>query len=124
LNHIIISSNPTSCANVKDQLIVGPPRSAAHFHFHQDAFNLLYVGTKRWLLRSPADRHVSRQHLTDWLAAGGVGPRMECTQQAGDMMYVPHMWTHAVANIQDSVALAVEFSECELGLLPAYGWGE
>jgi hypothetical protein len=39
-----------------------------------------------------------------------------------DAMYVPHMWTHAVANVRASVAVATEFSDCDLQLARVFGW--
>jgi hypothetical protein len=33
-----------------------------------------------------------------------------CTQEAGDVIYVPHGWGHAVLNVETSVGVAVEFS--------------
>ena len=113
-----------ACNNVKQQLIVGPMRSAAHFHFHQDAFNVLYVGQKRWWLVPPGSRFASNEHLTAW-KAGSSAPAVgttECMQDAGDAMYVPHMWTHAVANVRASVAVATEFSDCDLQLARVFGW--
>lgn len=35
---------------------------------------------------------------------------LQCTQEAGDVMYVPHGWGHAVLNTQTSIGVAVEFS--------------
>jgi len=110
-----------ACNNVKQQLIVGPMRSAAHWHFHQDALNMLYVGTKRWWLLPPGKRITSNAHLSEQ-HPGGIDAVSECTQRAGDLMYVPHLWSHAVANIQATVALATEFSDCDLALAKASGW--
>ena len=33
----------------------------------------------------------------------------ECQQEAGDIMYVPCEWGHAVLNLEDTVGMAVEF---------------
>ena len=32
----------------------------------------------------------------------------ECEQEGGDLMYVPTDWMHGVANVQDSIGIAVE----------------
>jgi hypothetical protein len=36
---------------------------------------------------------------------GGV---LECTQEAGDVMFVPHSWGHAVVNLVETVGVAGE----------------
>ena len=41
------------CANVLQQLIIGPRHSGAHVHFHRAALNHLLVGRKRWFLAPP-----------------------------------------------------------------------
>lgn len=32
----------------------------------------------------------------------------ECTQEAGDLMYVPTNWLHALVNVENSIGMAVE----------------
>ena len=76
---------------------------------------MLFVGRKRWFFQSPGKRFASNEHLSDWLAAlpsGGMGDGLQCEQYAGDVMLVPAMWAHAVANVCDSVAVATELSDC------------
>ena len=34
--------------------------------------------------------------------------RLECEQRAGDLLFVPNNWGHAVLNLEPSVGLAVE----------------
>ena len=41
-----------------------------------------------------------------------MGDGLQCEQYAGDVMLVPAMWAHAVANVCDSVAVATELSDC------------
>jgi hypothetical protein len=36
---------------------------------------------------------------------------MECMQQAGDVMYVPMTWGHAVLNVQTSIGVATNFEQ-------------
>ena len=109
---------------------------------------MLYTGQKRWLMAPPARRLTSNAHLTDWITSAATGDEIECIQNTGDIMYVllpnapimwridlylmyglnvifryvPHLWAHGVANIQSSVALATEFSDCDLDLARAFGW--
>ena len=37
---------------------------------------------------------------------------LECEQRGGDVVFVPAYWAHAVLNARDSVAVALEFSQC------------
>ena len=40
---------------------------------------------------------------------GRLGIVAECTQLAGDLLYVPRLWMHATRAREESVAIAVEF---------------
>ena len=76
----------------------------------------------------------SGQRVIDWLAtpqrlegmsdrlgpAGGSAGRaagvpsageLLCVQEAGDLIYVPRLWGHAVLNLAQSVGAAVEFEQ-------------
>lgn len=44
------------------QFLVGPVGSGAPFHFHQDAYNALVQGTKRWFFRRPSQATMSTEH--------------------------------------------------------------
>ena len=33
---------------------------------------------------------------------------LQCTQQAGDVLYVPSLWAHATLNIKQSIGIAHE----------------
>ena len=37
---------------------------------------------------------------------------LEAEQHAGDVLYLPSMWAHSVLNVRDSMAKAMEFSDC------------
>lgn len=85
---------------------------------------MLRVGQKRWMLKSPAVREVSTVHPAEWLnntesneQQRSTDDLLGCTQQGGQLLYVPHMWAHAVANVKDGLAVALEFSECAAPLL-------
>ena len=91
------------------------------WHFHQDAFNVLVHGRKRWYLLPPAAAVLSTEHPQRSVAAAaiaagrarsaaacntssgvggdgvggdgvGLGGPQECVQQAGDILYVPDSW--------------------------------
>ena len=95
------------------QWLVGGSGSGAPMHFHQDAFNALAVGTKRWVLRPPSEATLSTEHPLSWLRRNSQQLLAEgtksCTQSAGDVLYVPDSWSHLVLNLEESVAVAVEF---------------
>ena len=38
---------------------------------------------------------------------------LECTQEAGDVVFVPHGYSHAVVNTKDSIGLANQVREGE-----------
>ena len=101
------------------QLVLGPPLSGAMPHFHPDAVNVLVFGLKLWLLWLPADAAFSDAHARDFFVGharraaaechGGSGrPFMSFFQEPGDLVYVPSTWGHAVLNLADSFALAIE----------------
>ena len=83
------------------------------------------AGTKKWWLFPPNDAFFTLKNVSRWMAEDlaklssedgkgeGKGPvqMFECTQEAGQVIYVPEQWGHAVINVQDSVAVAYEFHE-------------
>ena len=120
-----MSTLTARCANVLQQLIIGPRSSGAHFHFHRAAMNHLLVGWKRWYIAPPGQRMTSNRHISNWVSqrnqSGSDGTTvsttvepllLECDQQAGDVLFVPAYWAHGVLNHRDSVAIAVELSKC------------
>jgi hypothetical protein len=96
-------------------LMVGPARSGLHFHHHHESWNLLVHGRKLWMFYPP---HVIPPHtripiststvydgggVVDWLrrrvsTLQGVDRPIICEQRAGDLVYVPEGWIHAVIN--------------------------
>ena len=100
---------------------LGGPGTGAPWHIHKDAVNALVYGRKRWFLLPPERALYSALPFAEWLAAaeaaeaanatrGGL-PRgtLQCTQRAGDVLYVPPGWGHAVINLNTSVGVAIEF---------------
>jgi oxalate decarboxylase/phosphoglucose isomerase-like protein (cupin superfamily) len=99
------------------QFYLGPPGTGAPMHYHLDAVNVLLHGEKDWLLLPPAAAVYSTERaagLFQSLAAGRAAaagpPPMLCTQRAGDAMFVPRGWGHAILNTRTSVGYAVEFA--------------
>jgi hypothetical protein len=98
---------------LKPQFYLGYPGTGAPMHFHKDAWNMLAHGQKRWYLLPPADAQYSTQPIASWVQGGlAAAPAslQECTQDAGDIMFVPRGWSHAVLNLHTSVGIAVEFT--------------
>jgi histone arginine demethylase JMJD6 len=98
------------------QLIIGPEGSGSPAHFHTAAFNALLFGRKRWLIYPPSIAFWSKKPALPWLMDGdahGVPDEqpLECVQQPGDVVYVPAAWGHAVINLEDTVAAAMEIDE-------------
>ena len=126
--------------NPKPQFYLGSPGTGAPMHVHKDAWNALIYGQKRWYLLPPSVSLYSTISATEWVQnllklreyrknknQGNItsiynsfppsfindeldSEIIECTQEAGDVMYVPHGWGHAVLNTQTSIGVAVEFS--------------
>eukprot|EP00698_Gefionella_okellyi_P005543 TRINITY_DN15051_c0_g1_i1.p1 TRINITY_DN15051_c0_g1~~TRINITY_DN15051_c0_g1_i1.p1 ORF type:complete len:602 (+),score=92.85 TRINITY_DN15051_c0_g1_i1:3-1808(+) len=94
------------------QFMLGPEGSGAPPHFHGNAVNLLVFGSKLWTLQPPAEgAFFSSKPVRQWFrdSAGSVGRVFTCVQSAGDVLYVPRHWGHAVLNTMDSAAVAYEF---------------
>jgi hypothetical protein len=98
------------------QFYVGGPGSGAPFHHHEDAVNSLIHGRKHWYLTPPQYTTYSTVSIADHILHGLMEeeahsmPRpLECTQESGDVIYVPRDWGHAVLNLAPSIGYAVEF---------------
>jgi len=114
------------CSQGKPQFMMGPEGSGAPMHMHVAAFNAALVGRKRWFFSPPAHNFWSRKPVSEWLAhdypATPAGaPLFECTQHPGDIMYVPNLWSHAVVNLEDAVAVATEIKMKKPGTAPYAG---
>lgn len=100
-------------------------------HCHEDAFNMLQCGSKRWVLYD-ADPELSPQghaelakclteygkgrHVREWFAEGleslaCAGIRVyEGVQSAGDVVYVPARFAHAAMNASETLGLVAVVS--------------
>jgi Cupin-like domain len=114
-------------------LIVGPQRSGSSFHIDPNcthAWNAAICGRKRWIFYPPGvtppgvhpsedgDQVVMPISLGEWLqnywdehleryTDAVIEDRpLECTVEAGDLIFVPHGWWHAVVNL-DPINVAV-----------------
>ena len=126
------------CGEGKDglgtwQLSLGPAASGTPLHRHSAAWNKLFFGRKRWIMSPPgsaadmgigdgysSEGEISRkEHVGEWLreqypAHKQAGRLVECVQEKGDMIFVPHSWAHATLNLEPSLAVAQEFCLCAL----------
>ena len=91
---------------------LGPAGSGVTLHEHTNAWNALVHGQKRWILLPPYSQFgpvslPANVWMKEWY------PRFqdvvhECTQFAGELMYVPSNWMHSTLNVQASIGIAVE----------------
>ena len=102
------------------QFYIGAAATGSFPHFHGHALNLIVHGEKLWYLFPPNEAHFNVKSIGRWLtddfpgisdrrhAAEGAGVA-QCVQAAGDAVYVPKYWGHAVVNTAPSVGVAYEF---------------
>ena len=98
-------------------LIMGPSKSGSSFHVDPNcnfAWNATVHGRKKWIMYPPhvtppaVNDHVS---LVEWFVKHyhedheSKSKRLECVTRAGELMYVPRGWWHAVLNLEFSIAL-------------------
>ena len=119
---------------------IGADQQGFGFHHHREAWNVVLFGAKRWILydHDRIHRNITRQRrfvrdwddpvllsTTEWIRTLMPHPeRMaelrahghDCVQHAGEMMFVPKRWLHAVTNIGDTVAII-----SEIGLVAGEG---
>ena len=98
------------------QWFLGPANSGSQLHYHLAAVNMLVYGAKQWFLIPPHAARYARKPIATWVQSDlaaleeqGV-PVLRCVQRAGEALFVPRRWAHAVLNLQDSVGVAQEFT--------------
>jgi ankyrin repeat protein len=100
-------------AVVSVQFYLGPRGSGAPLHYHGSAWNLLVHGRKRWFLLPPQRAAYSTRPVLEWIERDYARldpPPIEFIQEAGDIVFVPNYWAHAVLNLLPSVGVAFEFT--------------
>lgn len=106
------------------QLYMGASGSGTPHHFHGAAWNAIAWGRKRWFMHPPSRARYSTVHPL--VAIEEKSRRdsatlareyksddedaLECTQEAGDVIFVPHSWGHAVINLVETVGVAGELA--------------
>jgi hypothetical protein len=102
---------------VLSQFFIGDSGTGSFPHFHSHALNMLVHGQKQWYVFPPPVAHFNVKSISRWLkddwplvaARGGAAGVGQCVQEAGDAVYVPQNWGHAVFNSAPSVGVAYEF---------------
>ena len=99
------------------QFSAGTNGSGAHPHYHETAFNGLASGTKHWRLFAPRDaffgRMSGRQFEEEFAEEASNG--RTCVQRAGDLLYLPNGWGHALLNEgPETAGIAVQYDHMAL----------
>ena len=111
---------------------IGADMQGFGFHHHREAWNVVLFGSKRWILydHDRFKHNITRQRrfvrdwdnpvllsTPDWIRQLYPHPERkaelrgyghDCIQRAGEMMFVPKRWLHAVVNIGDTVSIISE----------------
>jgi hypothetical protein len=80
------------------QVFFGGDGSGATYHWHEAAFNILYVGTKEWKIAPPMYRGTTGMTAQQVSAMLDDKISLTCLQQAGDLFYIPNYWGHSTIN--------------------------
>lgn len=112
----------------KPQFFLGPVGSGSPLHTHKDAVNTLVYGHKVWYLLPPSEAVYSTVPISQWVqmaeaaAVNGTAPGpgeppdfpwhalTVAEQKAGEVLWVPAGWAHAVLNTEPSIGVAVEWT--------------
>ena len=114
----------------------GPAGLGLPFHNHAANWLAMIVGRKSWYIFPPSTPNLQVQDLnlhfnqlvsargldlgdSDALATwphrvlwdGGRNDLLHCVTDAGDVMYLPKSWWHAVINLEESIALPSQEAE-------------
>jgi hypothetical protein len=111
------------------QFFLGPRFSGAPVHYHRAAWNHVVFGAKKWFLFPAPLAFYSTKPVMSWYqqdyfpalqrarasaaedddAERREKPALECTQRAGDVIFIPDHYAHAVINLEDTIGFAPEF---------------
>jgi hypothetical protein len=109
---------------MRPQFFLGASGTGSPYHVHKDALNILFAGEKQWWIAPPSTSCYSTVPIIEWITTKPTSTAdtadtnsscmpsdamYQCTQMAGDMLFVPAGWAHAVLNLKTSIGVAVEF---------------
>lgn len=80
------------------QVFFGGDGSGATYHWHEAAFNILYVGVKEWKIAPPMYRGTTGMTAQKVAASLDEKISLTCVQQPGDLFYIPNFWGHSTIN--------------------------
>ena len=80
------------------QMFFGGDGSGATYHWHEAAFNILYVGVKEWKIAPPMYRGVAGMTAQKVSEVLDDKISLTCVQQPGDLFYIPNYWGHSTIN--------------------------
>eukprot|EP00750_Incisomonas_marina_P017859 INCI2536.1.p1 GENE.INCI2536.1~~INCI2536.1.p1 ORF type:complete len:861 (-),score=142.45 INCI2536.1:19-2601(-) len=106
-----------SLREMSPQFFLGPAASGAPMHWHNTALNALAYGEKKWFLLPPSSTYYSvlpserfaHEEVPELEADGNEVGLLQCTQQAGDLIFVGESFGHATFNAKPSIGFAMEF---------------
>ena len=102
---------------MKSALFFIGPNAGASFHRHMAALNVLASGEKQWYMLPRATwfrGHLQiRQPGELFVKDAAPFGALKCRQRAGEAVYVPPGWFHAVRNMDVSVGITVQFGQAE-----------
>jgi hypothetical protein len=127
-NHII--RTPSFLSNLMNrpelkQFALGTRGSGAQPHFHQQAWNMLIYGRKRWYFKKPPTgtfhSETSLSFFNKFLNDAGNRNKnkndnndndeyYEHIQTRGEIIYIPELYSHATLNLDDSIGVAMAFA--------------
>jgi hypothetical protein len=107
------------------EFTIGPAGSGSHPHVHYGAWNALVHGRKRWIMWAPSvlkehDVNVTMpavEFFTDVLPIMTKRNEQiyEFIQEAGEIVFVPDQWGHAVLNLEPSVGASRQLPRWRYG---------
>eukprot|EP00535_Pseudo-nitzschia_heimii_P007448 CAMPEP_0197184054 /NCGR_PEP_ID=MMETSP1423-20130617/9110_1 /TAXON_ID=476441 /ORGANISM="Pseudo-nitzschia heimii, Strain UNC1101" /LENGTH=959 /DNA_ID=CAMNT_0042634773 /DNA_START=105 /DNA_END=2984 /DNA_ORIENTATION=- len=80
------------------QVFFGGDGSGATYHWHEAAFNILYVGIKEWKIAPPMYRGTTGMSAQKVKTTLDEKISLTCIQQPGDVFFIPNYWGHSTIN--------------------------
>ena len=97
------------------QLGLGGVGRGAPIHYHNYAFAHLVVGEKLWIFNPPRYTLYSNNPISMEMQSKEFKKRSEntlfCTQYAGDILFVPRLWSHGTLTLKPSLSFSDEFGD-------------